>query len=355
MLRQSWWKILGVLILLYAFTAGMLVPLKPGIVGVTPSALKTGDEVMLQVTGYNSNFDRAGENVRAWLKLDDRRALQAARIAVKDARTLELTFRIPDYLPTDKRVRDFSLILDNPVDGASVLPSAVFISQDSINPSRGEMAWENAVIADLHETSGMTFPFRNILSETIRNTYFHVPLWFAMIILFLAAVVQHARYLRTSDPLYDVRSLALTRVGILYGVLGLATGAIWAKNTWGAYWSWDVKQNMTAVALLIYLAYFILRASFEDEERRARISAVYGIFAFATLIPLIYVVPRLTDSLHPGAGGNPALGGEDLDNTMRMIFYPAIIGWTLIGVWMASLSYRADRVRQVLLEKSYFD
>lgn len=352
MLRNYWWKILGVLILLYTFTAGMLVPLKPGIVGVAPSSIRTGEEVQLEVTGYNVNYDQAGEKVRAWLKMDDRRALAVSAIEVRDATHLSLTFRIPEYLPAGERVRDLSLIVDNPVDGASVLPSAVFVTQDSINPTRGEAAWENAEIADLHEKAGITFPFRNILSETIRNTYFHVPLWFAMVILFLAAVVQHARYLRTLDPIYDFRSLALTRVGVLYGLLGLATGAIWAKNTWGAYWSWDVKQNMTAVALLIYLAYFILRSSFEDEERRARISAVYGIFAFATLIPLIYVVPRLTDSLHPGAGGNPALGGEDLDNTMRMVFYPAIIGWTLIGVWMASLSYRADRLRHALLERS---
>jgi heme exporter protein C len=108
---------------------------------------------------------------------------------------------------------------------------------------------------------------------------------------------------------------------------------------------------MTAIALLIYLAYFILRSSFEDPEKRARIAAVYNIFAFVALIPLIYVIPRLTDSLHPGAGGNPALGGEDLDNTMRMVFYPAIIGWTLLGYWMASLSYRAERLRQLVLEE----
>lgn len=107
----------------------------------------------------------------------------------------------------------------------------------------------------------------------------------------------------------------------MFGILGLVTGAIWAKNTWNAYWSWDVKQNMTAIALFIYIAYFILRAAFEDAERKARLSAVYNLFAFVALIPLIFVIPRLTDSLHPGAGGNPALGGEDLDNTMRMIFF----------------------------------
>ncbi|HMR44960.1 MAG TPA: cytochrome c assembly protein, partial [Saprospiraceae bacterium] len=76
------------------------------------------------------------------------------------------------------------------------------------------------------------------------------------------------------------------------------------------------------------------------------------LFAFATLIPLLYVIPRMTDSLHPGSGGNPAMGGEDLDNTMRMVFYPAIIGWTLVGFWMANLNFRIEKIRWGLLQNA---
>ncbi|MEL6923730.1 MAG: cytochrome c assembly protein, partial [Bacteroidota bacterium] len=75
------------------------------------------------------------------------------------------------------------------------------------------------------------------------------------------------------------------------------------------------------------------------------------IFAFAALIPLIFVIPRMTEgSLHPGNGGNPGFGGEDLDNTMRMVFYPAIIGWILMGMWMSRLVYRAEGLRMRLLD-----
>jgi heme exporter protein C len=91
---------------------------------------------------------------------------------------------------------------------------------------------------------------------------------------------------------------------------------------------------------LIYSSYFILRSSFDDEQRRARLSAIYNIFAFATFIPLVWILPRLTDSLHPGNGGNPAFGKYDMDSSMRMVFYPAIIGWTLLGVWITSLRIR---------------
>ena len=141
-------------------------------------------------------------------------------------------------------------------------------------------------------------------------------------------------------------------MGLLLGVLGLATGAIWAKHTWGQYWSGDIKQNMTAISLLIYLAFFVLRASLEDMNRKYTLSAVYNIFAFVALIPLIFVIPRLTDSLHPGNGGNPALGGEDLDNTLRMFFYPSIIALSLLGTWMATLLVRYERLKEKIFLKS---
>ncbi|MCB0548067.1 MAG: cytochrome c biogenesis protein CcsA [Phaeodactylibacter sp.] len=349
MLKKYWWKALSVIILIYVFIAGMTVPLSPGIERVAPTSVRTGDEVTLEVLGYNSRYDEGGQ-VSAWLKLDNERALKAESVQVESGRRLKALFRIPEYLPVDRKVQDFTLILDNEKDGASVLPSAVFVTQDSIDPEMGQKAWLNSPVQDLHEEWAMTFPFRNILSETIRNTYFHVPLWFAMIFIFIASVANSIRYLRGGNLEADNKAQAYTRVGILLGILGLSTGAVWARHTWGAYWSGDVKQNMTAIALLIYFAYFILRAVFEDPEKKARISAVYNIFAFVALIPLIYVIPRLTDSLHPGAGGNPAFGTQDLDNTMRMVFYPAVIGWTLLGFWIGNLLHRMGRIRLKLMD-----
>ncbi|TXB61475.1 cytochrome c biogenesis protein CcsA [Phaeodactylibacter luteus] len=348
-MKKHWWKIAGVAILIYVFLAGLLAPVSPGIVKVSPGSLSTGDTAVLQVTGYNSNY-ASGEAPRAWLKLDNERAIAAQDITVEDDRHLRAAFQIPAFLPVGRKVQDFTLVIDSKADGTAVLPSAVFVTQDSIDAARGQQQWQNAAISHLHEEWRFDYPFRNILAETIRNTYFHVPLWFAMVFIFMGSVLFSVRYLRGGSLEADCRAQSFTRVGILFGILGLATGAIWAKNTWGAYWSGDVKQNMTAIALLIYLAYFILRGVFEDPDKKARVSAVYNIFAFAALIPLIYVIPRLTDSLHPGAGGNPAFGGEDLDNTMRMVFYPAIIGWTLLGFWMANLSYRMEKIRLKWLE-----
>ena len=81
----------------------------------------------------------------------------------------------------------------------------------------------------------------------------------------------------------------------------------------------------------------------QDEEKKMRIGAVYNVFAFFMLFPTLWVLPRLTESLHPGgqgSDGNPGLNGKDMDINMRTVFYPAVIGWTLLGVWITTLKIR---------------
>ncbi len=350
MIQKNWWKLLSVMLLIYAFVLGMLVPLKPGVTNITPQTLKTGQKATCQITGYNTSFIHNTSGNKVWLKLDDTHAVLAEDLRSENDNTMSATFIIPNGLPEGKRMLDATLIIDNDQDGAFPYPSAVSISQDTATNPKG-VNWSVFSFANLHTKQGMTYPFRNILSETIRNTYFHVPLWFAMMFLFLAACIFSFLHLKTQDKDYDIKAKTATRVGILYGILGCVTGAIWAKNTWGEYWSFDPKQNMSAICLLIYCAYFVLRGAFEDEEKRARIAAVYNIFAFAAMIPLLFVIPRMVASLHPGNGGNPAFGTQDLDNTMRMIFYPAIIGFTLFGAWLGQLDGRMERIEERLIDE----
>ena len=202
-------------------------------------------------------------------------------------------------------------------------------------------------------------PVLQALGETIRNLYFHVCMWFAMMILFSISVVNAIRYLRTFNLKYDIASRQFAAVGIIFAVLGYATGAIWMSYTWadpnnGVSFSAILKEPKligAAIALLIYFAYMVLRDSVSDMDKRARISSVYNIFAYAMLFPAIWIIPRILPSLHPGApesggGGNPALDVKDVDNRMRMIFYPAIIGWTLLGTWIATLKIRLALLKE---------
>ena len=190
------------------------------------------------------------------------------------------------------------------------------------------------------------------LQETIRNLYFHVCMWFVMMILFFVSVVYAVKYLRKNDLTYDIYSRQFAVVGVFFGLLGYATGVIWMSYTWAdpnnpAFESFSAvakepKLIGTAIALLIYAAYLVLRNSIQDTDKGARIAAVYNLFAFAFLFPTIWILPRMLPSLHPGQEGNPALNTGDVDSRMRLVFYPAIIGWTLLGLWIASLKVRLN-------------
>ncbi len=194
------------------------------------------------------------------------------------------------------------------------------------------------------------------LQETIRNLYFHVCMWFGMMILFAVSVIYAIKYLGSNSLKHDIYSRQFATMGVVFGVLGYLTGIIWMSYTWAdpnspAYASFssiarEPKLIGAAIALLIYFAYMVLRDSIQDIDKKARVSAVYNIFAFAMLFPTIWIIPRILPSLHPGGEGNPALNFNDIDNRMRMVFYPAVIGWSLLGVWIATLKIRLNLLKE---------
>ena len=204
--------------------------------------------------------------------------------------------------------------------------------------------WKVLVVVTIVYTlfAGLMFgvPRLAILHETIRNLYFHVPMWMAMLTVFVISVYYSILYLNTGKEKYDLIAVECVNTGMMFYALGLLTGMVWAKFAWGAYWSGDPKQNSAAIAFLLYCAYLVLRNSIDEEQKRAKISAIYNIFAFPIMIVLIFVLPRMTDSLHPGSGGNPGFNKYDLDSRMRVVLYPAFIAWSFLAIWIASLRYR---------------
>jgi heme exporter protein C len=200
-------------------------------------------------------------------------------------------------------------------------------------------------------TAGFLTPVPHLgnLAESIRNFYFHVPMWSAMMTLLTVSVVYAVLFLYKPSTRYDIISNAFAQTGILFSLLGLGTGMIWATFSWGKPWSNDPKQLGTAIGILIYLAYGVLRNSITDLDKKARVSAVYNIFAYCILIPTLYILPRMTESLHPGGlgdKGNPGLGGDNLDPIMAKVFFPAMLGWTLLGVWISTLVVRYTALKE---------
>ena len=185
-----------------------------------------------------------------------------------------------------------------------------------------------------------------IVHQSIRNLFFHVGMWFAMLVIFTISFIYSIRYLSDFKTDNDIVAQEASKVGVFFGILGIATGMIWAKFTWGSWWVNDPKLNGAAVSLLVYFAYLVLRNSLNEEQKRAKVSAVYNIFAYVLLIVFIGILPRLAQgSIHPGDTSNPLTIGA-LDNSLRLVFYPAVIGWILLAVWILELKVKIYKLER---------
>lgn len=350
---KSWWKILAALLVGYSLTIGILTPVGPGIQSITPRKVFAGDIATFQITGYNSHFAGEQTSLQVWLR-NEAFYLCPDTIVVYNDDHAEATFQIPSNLPAAHLDKQFLMVVNNDRDGSFASLHSV-----EVRSKPNEEPGENGTIAQSCEPSVarnkpayIRFPYRQVLYETIRNLYFHVPMWFGMTALLLFSFIYAIRYLRSGIEKDDIVAAESVHVALMFGLLGFATGSLWGNYTWGSLGDWvlrDTKVLGALIGILMYLAYFVLRGSVSDIRKRGRISAVYNIFCFVMYIVFIFVLPRMPGvaTLHPGSGGNPAFNIYDQDTTMRMVFYPAVIGWIGIGLWIASL-----RIRQRFLENS---
>ena len=363
-MKKHWWKALSVALILYTLVIGLHTPLKPALVDENQRATQTvhvGEKVSIKATGYNTAFTKSPQ-IKAWLTIVDSirgkddlppvYPIMAEKVTVLDDTHLDLAFQIPTTLPLSKNLQEANLVLNTDEEGLLLRKTIVQIAQDSINSALGRSLW-TANMDIQPKPKKFQFPNLEFTRETIRNTYFHVPMWFVMFTMYAIGLFYSIKFLRTKDLMQDLRAVSFTRTGTIFGLLGLLTGGTWANYAWGQPFPInEIKLLMTYTALAIYFAYFILRMSFDDFERRARISAVYSIFSFSSLVPLLYVIPKLAAvSSHPGNGGNSSIATQDMDNTMRMVFYPASIGWILLGLWIATLVVRTEIIKEKVLSR----
>lgn len=187
-------------------------------------------------------------------------------------------------------------------------------------------------------------PYLPKLKESIRNLFYHVPMWYVMLFSFLMSMIYSIVYLKKNEIKYDSISFEFVNVGLWFGMLGMLTGMEWAAIQWGAPWSNDPKQIGAALTLLIYFAYAILRQSVPDEQKRARLAAVYNIFSFALLIPLVYIIPAHVSSLHPGSDNKPFEALKTQHHLLRYVSLPAMLGWILLGLWVVDIKLRIKKL-----------
>ncbi|MEI6914951.1 MAG: cytochrome c biogenesis protein CcsA [Armatimonadota bacterium] len=178
------------------------------------------------------------------------------------------------------------------------------------------------------------------LGEAGRIVYFHVPCAWAGTVLFLIAAFCGVAYIRTQNMDWDCKSSAAAQVGLLFTVLATASGAVWAQAAWGKWWNWDPRQVFIFIVVLVYGAYFALRMSIDQIDKRALISSVYSILALVAAVFLTFIAIRLpgTESLHP----QDAHKGMDKD--VRMVFLGSLVGFTGMSLWMWRLQTGVERV-----------
>lgn len=195
----------------------------------------------------------------------------------------------------------------------------------------------------------ITLPFIIGLEERARIIFFHVPMSWIAVIAYLISMIFGVRFLRSRDLADDDVSLAAASVGTLFAVLATVTGAVWAKFNWGAFWNWDPRQTSIFVLLLVYAAYFILRSSIDDPDRKARLSSAYSIVAFVTVPFLIFVLPRLMPGLHPGSSDDTNIGpllsprSDAINLTKQYVFGLSLFSFTLVYFWLMNLHVRITR------------
>ena len=337
----------GVLLLAYVLVMTFAVPLGPGIVDVrvSPGAAEGRQTTFaLEIEGHNTHFSESIPLV--FLKRGEH------FVVIRDLEAID-DHLLAGRVTLDKFVPALSwdVFVNSPVDGTMSFANG-FFAQGLTASTKAKSPDNDAVLERLSQADlGFHFPFQPNIMETIRNLMLHVPMWFTMFLLMGISFAQSIRSLGTSGTAeHDMKALASVKTGMWFGVLGLLTGSLWAKFTWGAWWVDDPQLNGAFVTVMVYAGYLVLRSSVQEEALRTRLSAVYNLFGFCLLVVLLMVLPRFTESLHPGKGGNPAFSSYDLDSALRAVFYPAVLGWMILGTWMYAKTLHLERLRAALAE-----
>jgi heme exporter protein C len=176
--------------------------------------------------------------------------------------------------------------------------------------------------------------------------YVHVPMAIVSLGGFVAGGVFAIRHLRSGDRSWDMRSYVAIHLSIIFGVGVLATGAIWAKASWGHWWVWDEPVLVSfLIVFLLYCVYYPLRFSIEDRDRQARYSSVFAITAGA-FVPLNFVAVRMAQSFtHPRVLSQT---GGDLPGEMRLTFLVSLLAMTLLFVTLWKLELTAKNASMQL-------
>jgi heme exporter protein C len=199
-------------------------------------------------------------------------------------------------------------------------------------------------------------PTELVMGDVQRVFYFHVGTAWTALLGFILAGVFSVVYLVTKDLKWDRLQVAAIEVSLVFFLITIVLGSIWARPAWNTWWTWDPRLTTAAVTELIYIAYFMLRQGIDDPDRRARFGAVYALVGGLSA-PITFFAIRLFRTIHPvviGGSNAEAEGGFSMTADMRVTFFFALIAFTIIFIdlfWnRIRLGDLQDKVEQLKLK-----
>ena len=191
-------------------------------------------------------------------------------------------------------------------------------------------------------------PRERVMGDVQRIFYFHVPSAWVGFLAFLVTLVAGIAYLRTGSRGWDRVGYASVEIGLVFTVMTIVSGSIWARPAWNTWWTWDPRLTTYTILALIYVAYMMLRQGVEDPDRRARFAAVYGIVGFIS-VPITFFSIRWWRTIHPvviGSSSPTAEGGFDMTSPMRLVFFFSLFTFTVLYFCFLANRLRLERLAE---------
>ncbi len=189
-------------------------------------------------------------------------------------------------------------------------------------------------------------PIEAVMGLVQKIFYFHVATAWLGMLSYLVALGAAVIYLVKKNPYWDLVEVSAIEIGLVFLLITVVTGAIWARPSWNTWWTWDPRLTTVTIMELVYAAYMMLRSGIEDPERRARFGAVYAIVGFLS-VPLTFLSIRFFRTIHPvviGSGDPNATGSFSMTPDMGITFAISLIAFTVLFI---SLLWHRIRIGQM--------
>ena len=221
----------------------------------------------------------------------------------------------------------------------ALILGAVFMGAGFLYAFLGVAPVNGAEVNGVEMIAGQMFSHKILLSQKI--FYYHMPVAIVSFAALAFAGYYSFRFLTTKNKMFDTATTAAMQVALIFVVCTMITGELWTRFEWGVWWAWEPRLTTYLILMLIVIAYFVLRNSIDDPERRATYCSVISIIALVD-VPICYMVTRvIPSSLHPVVFREGGMTGE-----MGMC-----VGLCMIGLGFLGFALYRLKLRQIVIQQ----